>query len=329
VINEVLPGQFFLRAARIDPATNRLRDVSIYDLGDVERRRSITADSGHMAYTPGGQDLYLTLLEGEIREVSRSEPAHFDRTFFQTNVIRVAGIGNTLERTINDTYRGDRELTICGMERVVARARWDAAQAVVAARRAGVDELRRLAGLAPEPWPTDDPDSTAVVSPYCRALRAIGRLFTTSEASAATVTAAGQSSVDQETRAQAARQRAAIYEVEIQKKLAISTACIVFALVGVPVALRFPRGGVGLVIGMSLLVFMVYYVGLIAGEDVGDRLILTPFLSMWIPNLVFGTLGILGLWAARREGSTAHGGDWTELRDAVLRWLPKRKAARP
>ena len=102
VINEVLPGQFFLRAARIDQATNRLRDVTIYDLGDAERRRSITADSGHMAYTPGGADLYLTLLDGEIREINRSEPAHFDRTFFRTNVIRVAGIGNQFDRTESD-----------------------------------------------------------------------------------------------------------------------------------------------------------------------------------------------------------------------------------
>src|SRR2546422_858928 len=36
VINEVVERQFFLRAARIDPATNRLRDVTIYDLGDPE-----------------------------------------------------------------------------------------------------------------------------------------------------------------------------------------------------------------------------------------------------------------------------------------------------
>src|SRR6266702_789272 len=44
VINEVVTGQFFLRAARIDPATNRLRDVTIYDLGDApERRRIIVA----------------------------------------------------------------------------------------------------------------------------------------------------------------------------------------------------------------------------------------------------------------------------------------------
>src|SRR2546426_10424915 len=40
VINEVIQGQFFLRAARIDPATNRLKEVTIYDLEDAERRGS-------------------------------------------------------------------------------------------------------------------------------------------------------------------------------------------------------------------------------------------------------------------------------------------------
>jgi len=96
VINEVVPGQFFLRAARIDPASNKLKDVTIYDLEDAERRRIITADSGRMAYTPGGTDLYLTLLDGEIQEVKRVEPGQFNRTFYRTNRIRVAGIGNTL-----------------------------------------------------------------------------------------------------------------------------------------------------------------------------------------------------------------------------------------
>src|SRR5438477_9100073 len=58
VINEVVPGQFFLRAARIDGNTNKLKDVTIYDLGDAERRRIITADSGRMAYAAGGRDLF-------------------------------------------------------------------------------------------------------------------------------------------------------------------------------------------------------------------------------------------------------------------------------
>src|SRR3989441_799429 len=106
VINEVIQGQFFLRAGRIDPATNRLKDVTIYDLEDAERRRIISADSGRMAYTPGGRDLYLTLLDGDTRQVNRTEPAQFNRTFYRLNRIRVAGVGNTLERTETDTYQG-------------------------------------------------------------------------------------------------------------------------------------------------------------------------------------------------------------------------------
>jgi lipopolysaccharide export system permease protein len=340
VINEVVSGQFFLRAARIDPASNRLKDVTIYDLEDADRRRIITADSGRMAYTPGGTDLYLTLLDGEIQEVKRTAPDQFNRTFYRTNRIRVAGIANTLERTENDTYRGDREMTICGMQDVVAQARADASRARREARAAVVEDLRRLGGLKLTGGP-DPGAAAATASPglYCRFLRGALGWLEPAEAEAAqlpatqipppsrppsvtsAITAGATASVAQ--RVRAARQRAAIYEVEIQKKLAISAACVIFALLGVPLAIRFPRGGVGLVIGTSLAVFSVYYMGLIGGEELGDRLIVSPFFAMWTPNLIFAAVGLGLLWVVRREGSTAHGGDWDDLRGALLGWAPK------
>jgi lipopolysaccharide export system permease protein len=126
-------------------------------------------------------------------------------------------------------------------------------------------------------------------------------------------------------RLRAARQRAAIYEVEIQKKLAIAAACVIFALLGMPLAIRFPRGGVGLVIGTSLAVFSVYYVGLIGGEELGDRLIVDPFLAMWTPNLIFLLFAIPLLWMVRRAGSTAHGGDWDEVKHALFGWTRRLK----
>jgi lipopolysaccharide export system permease protein len=332
VINEVVPGQFFLRAARIDPASNKLKDVTIYDLEDAERRRIITADSGRMAYTPGGTDLYLTLLDGEIQEVKRTEPGQFNRTFYRTNRIKVAGIGNTLERTESDTYRGDREMTICGMAQVVAQADEDVQRARREVREAIVADLRQQMRLAPLPAP---PAATTDPAPilYCRVLGALGGWLLPAEAQAqqsrrqspTTFVTPSALAVDQ--RVRAARQRAAIYEVEIQKKLAISTACVIFALLGVPVAIRFPRGGVGLVIGTSLAVFSVYYVGLIGGEELGDRLVVSPFLAMWTPNLIFTAVGLGLLWIVRREGSTAHGGDWDDLKHALFAWLAKPRRA--
>ncbi|MGH7569775.1 MAG: LptF/LptG family permease [Gemmatimonadales bacterium] len=348
VINPVVKGQFFLRAARIDPASNRLKDVTIYDLEDAERRRIITADSGRMAYTPSGQDLYLTLFDGDIREVKRADPAQFNRTFYRVNRIKVAGIGNTLERTEQDTYRGDREMTICQMEDVIRQADREAEQARDEARELVLGDLRRLAGLGRVAPASAAGESAAPAprSPYCRFQRLAAGWLTPLAAHAQTpgtpVRLAPRlppsvgaplltpgAGVGEEQRQRIARQRAAQYAVEIQKKYAIAAACLVFALVGVPVALRFPRGGTGLVIGMSMAVFTVYYVGLIGGEELGDRLILTPFLAMWLPNLLFSGLGLFGLWVIRREGTTAHGGDWADLKAALLAWRHRRPPPPP
>jgi lipopolysaccharide export system permease protein len=337
VINEVVAGQFFLRAARIDPATNALNDVTIYDLEDPDRRRIILADSGRMAYSAGGTDLYLTLRDGEMHEIKRTDPEHFNRTFYQTNRIKVAGVSNTFEPTKNDEYRGDREMTICAMQEVVALARQDLKRVRTEAVTAVPAELRRIAKLVALPPPKVD-TTPPPPSRYCAFLGAIKRLFAPRAAHAAELTQAGrgrgqsprtatnlayiaQTASAYSQRLRSTLMRAATFEVEIQKKLAISAACVIFALLGMPLAIRYPRGGVGLVIGTSLAVFSVYYVGLIGGEELGDRLIVPPFFAMWTPNLIFLIVAIPLLWSVRRGGSTAHGGDWDELKHALFGWV--------
>jgi lipopolysaccharide export system permease protein len=341
VINEVVPGQFFLRAARIDGNSNKLKDVTIYDLGDVERRRIVTADSGRMAYAAGGRDLFLTLTDGDIEEVNRTDPTQFNRTFYRTNRMRVSGVGNIFTQTEHDTYKSDREMSTCEMRQAASAARRDASRAVEEGLLVIENDLRRLVGLAPiVAQPTPYESDTAPHGLYCRALRRFATWLLPREAEAQTPRAASPlplparttvpqlyvtpgAGIGEQQRVRDARTRAATYEVEIQKKYAIAAACLVFALVGIPVALRFQRGGVGLVIGMSVGVFTVYYVGLIAGEELGDRLIVSPFLAMWTPNLMFATAGLFGLWRIRKPGNAPHGGDWSdvvEMAVRVMRW---------
>src|SRR5213080_1521761 len=159
VINEVVSGQFFLRAARIDGSSNKLKDVTLYDLGNAERRRIIIADSGRMAYAAGGRDLFLTLTDGDIEEVSRTDPAQFNRTFYRTNRMRVSGVGNIFVATEHDTYKSDREMSTCEMRRAAADARRDARRAAEDAQFVIENDLRRLSGLAPV-----QPVSTPAVS---------------------------------------------------------------------------------------------------------------------------------------------------------------------
>ena len=101
-------------------------------------------------------------------------------------------------------------------------------------------------------------------------------------------------------------------QVEIEKKFAIAIACVIFALLGAPIAFRFPRGGVGLTIGVSLGVFGIYYVGLIIGEELARRGYVHPVVAMWATNAILLAIGIILTARLGHEGTTNRGSEWSD-----------------
>lgn len=118
-------------------------------------------------------------------------------------------------------------------------------------------------------------------------------------------------------RVREADRRADRYAVEIHKKWAISMACITFVIIGIVLALRFPRGGIGLVIGGGTLIFAIHYIGLTAGESLADRGRMAPWLAMWAPNIILTILGIFGLLRVSRQSGSTRGGDFREVLDGL------------
>jgi lipopolysaccharide export system permease protein len=76
------------------------------------------------------------------------------------------------------------------------------------------------------------------------------------------------------------------YSVELNKRLSIAFSAFFFALFGVPVGLLLRRGGIGPGFIIGLVFFAVYYVLLLAGENLANAGRLTPFIGMWLPNLL-------------------------------------------
>ncbi len=109
--------------------------------------------------------------------------------------------------------------------------------------------------------------------------------------------------------------------VEIQKKFALSFACIVFVLFGPPIALRFPRGGVGATLGISLVVFGLYYICLMAGETLADDGQLPPIVAMWIANVIFTIAGLLLLLRIEKTADASRGG-------GIRAWFEERRMRR-
>jgi hypothetical protein len=112
-------------------------------------------------------------------------------------------------------------------------------------------------------------------------------------------------------------------QVEIEKKFAIAAACTIFVLLGAPIALRFPRGGVGMTIGVSLGVFGLYYVGLIVGESLARRGLLSAFWAMWAANFILLAIGSVLTARLGRDGTTSRGSEtsefWSRLRQRLWR----------
>lgn len=354
VINEVSPGKLFLRTSHLASMSNKMKDVTIWDMGDPQRRRTINADSGLLELSSDGHDLLLTLFDGSMDELTGSEPTRLQRVFFHTDFVKVRNIGNSLERESQDLEKSDREMTVCELQRKVIKA-----------GREQDSAWRELARVKPKDAEAvaPRPGSLGLGGRYCALRAALARNGLVRSADAAVLPALAQGSqqvpqqspvrprdtnpnrnvtlqaleqsratdsVQAEIQASTLKmiltQSQAVIDgnqVEIEKKFAIASACVIFCLLGMPIALRFPRGGVGLTIGVSLGVFALYYVGLIVGEELARRNYLSPALAMWSTNLILLVVGVYLVARLGNEGSTSRGSEATEwierLRDKFRR----------
>ena len=76
------------------------------------------------------------------------------------------------------------------------------------------------------------------------------------------------------------------YQVELQKRLSLAFSAFFFVLFGAPVGLLLRRGGVGTGFIVGLIFFALYYILLLAGENMAESGRLSPFVGMWLPNII-------------------------------------------
>lgn len=88
--------------------------------------------------------------------------------------------------------------------------------------------------------------------------------------------------------------------VEIQKRTALSVACIAFVLVALPFGVRVQRRETSVGILISLVLAICYYLLILFGETLKRNPHLYPEFIVWLPNLVFEATGLWLLWKQNR-----------------------------
>jgi len=82
------------------------------------------------------------------------------------------------------------------------------------------------------------------------------------------------------------------YEVEKQKRIAFPFATIVLTIIGVSISSRKIRGGIGMHLGLGLALTFTFIMFQQVTTVFATRGSLAPWLSVWIPNIIFGVLGL-------------------------------------
>jgi lipopolysaccharide export system permease protein len=119
--------------------------------------------------------------------------------------------------------------------------------------------------------------------------------------------------------------------VEFHRKFAFPFACIVFGLVGVPLGIQPARAVRSRGFAVSLAVIFAYYILLSIGQGLAEQQRVAPIVGLWLPNVIFGAIGIALFRRAGREQPLV-GAAWVaRLGDAVrasVRALLERLGAR-
>jgi len=89
---------------------------------------------------------------------------------------------------------------------------------------------------------------------------------------------------------------AALLEVELHERVAIPMASVILTMIGVAAASRKRRGGVALQIGLGLVLAFVYVILLTLAKSLWPGKAGQSWISVWIPNIIFASLGAGWLW---------------------------------
>ena len=94
--------------------------------------------------------------------------------------------------------------------------------------------------------------------------------------------------------------KARYYEIEFHRRFALPTACLVLAMVGIPLGLSARKGGKSTGFVLTILLVVVYYFFSLLGVQMARQGKLSPWFGSWMGNIFFFLCGLFLLWRVDR-----------------------------
>lgn len=317
IFNDNVPGYTILVREKNDK-TGEIKDVQIFQKNKKGIPTTISAEKGRMKYIEGENILRFDLEDGEIHEMpDPADISTYRKTKFKHFTLNIHDTERGLKK-INRTHRGDREMSTGMMKKRIKEIEGEIAVVEDHMRKVATRFVNeKFAVVSPTLFPaekerrTDESESKDAGVAATQPIQRKHHISEAEETEQVLKVLENDAHILASHRSQISR-----YKVEIHKKFSIPFSCIVFVLIGAPLAIRSGKKGMTMSLGFSILFFLVYYIFLIGGEKLADRRIVEPWLAMWLANIILFSSGIVLLHGTVQETQTIN---WNKL-NIIKRW---------
>jgi lipopolysaccharide export system permease protein len=103
------------------------------------------------------------------------------------------------------------------------------------------------------------------------------------------------------------------YEIESQRKIALTYTIIVLFFIGAPLGAIVRKGGFGAPVVIAALLFMFYFILFSLGENFAKQGLVSPFLGMWFPSMILTPLAIILMRAAVNDSPLFVMDNWVKF----------------
>jgi lipopolysaccharide export system permease protein len=113
------------------------------------------------------------------------------------------------------------------------------------------------------------------------------------------------------------------HEIELHRKFTLAFACLVFFFIGAPLGAITRKGGLGMPVVISVVMFIVYYIIDNTGYKMAREALWPCWAGMWLSSFVLLPIGVFLTYKAATDSALFNPDAWVKILGKLKRKLYK------
>lgn len=306
---EFKPGVFYkgidgyvIRIKEKDDDGQNMRNIQIYDHSEHNGNKQVTlAESGKMALSPDQRYLIFDMYNVKQYKENKGKTHPFTYSEIDQHTVRFDLSSFQFNRTDDDLFKDHYEML--NLDQLVASMdtlNFKLDERLSDYRKSMHNRLQiysdtnvAITGLPSDTTSLSDMNifknmnESEIIGVYSTAINIARSSKTYSE------------SIDDETEMR--MKRIHLHEIEWHKKFTLSIACLVLFFIGAPLGAIIRKGGLGMPVVFSILIFIIYHIISMSGMKLVKQGELPAIIGMWMATATLVPLGIFLTYKATTD----------------------------